>query len=38
MNIINSDHVMQCMYIIIVLVFCVNAMAIDVIVNQAEYQ
>ena len=26
------------MYIIIVLVFCVNAMAIDVIVNQAEYQ
>ena len=25
-------------YIIIVLVFCVNAMAINVIVNQAEYQ
>ena len=29
---------MQNMYIIIVFVFCVNAMAISVIVNQAEYQ
>ena len=29
---------MQNMYIIIVLVFCVNAMAINVIANQAEYQ
>ena len=34
----SSDVVMQNMYIIIVLVFCVNAMAINVIANQAEYQ
>ena len=29
---------MQSMYIITVLVFCVNAMAINVTMNQAEYQ
>ena len=29
---------MKSMYIIIMLVFCVNAMAIHMIVNQAEYQ
>ena len=29
---------MQSMYIMILLVFCVNATAINVIVNQAEYQ
>ena len=34
----NSDLVMQSLYIIIVLVFCVNTIAINVIVNQAEYQ
>ena len=32
----NSDLVLQSMYIIIVLVFCVNVMAINVIVNQAK--